>query len=81
MLPTTYTLSTTTELAFTDAVERVCDELKAEGFGVLSEIDVQARSVHVPDVRQPSEWRHGHIRGSQNVPLVYLKRRLATLPR
>ncbi len=39
------------------------------------------RSVHVLDVRQPSEWRHGHIRGSQNVPLMQLKRRLATLPR
>ena len=38
------------------------------------------RSVHVLDVRQPSEWRHGHIRDSQNVPLMRLKRRLATLP-
>ena len=39
---TSYTLSTTTELPFADAVERVRDELKAEGFGVLCEIDVQA---------------------------------------
>ena len=39
------------------------------------------RGVLVLDVRQPSEWRHGHIRGSQNVPLMQLKRRLATLPR
>ena len=39
---TGYTLSTTTDLAFTDAVERVRAELKAEGFGVLCEIDVQA---------------------------------------
>ncbi len=38
-------------------------------------------NVHVLDVRQPSEWRHGHIHGSQNVPLMQLKRRLATLPR
>ena len=36
--------------------------------------------VYVLDVRQPSEWRHGHINGSQNVPLTQLKRRLATLP-
>jgi rhodanese-related sulfurtransferase len=39
------------------------------------------RSVHVLDVRQPGEWRHSHIRGAQNVPLMQLKRRLATLPR
>lgn len=39
------------------------------------------RSVHVLDVRQPAEWRHGHIRGSQNVSLMHLKSRLATLPR
>ncbi len=42
MLATGYTLSTTTELDHTDAVERVREELKAEGFGVLCEIDVQA---------------------------------------
>jgi uncharacterized protein (DUF302 family) len=39
---TTYTLSTTTEASFADAVERVLTELKSEGFGVLCEIDVQA---------------------------------------
>ena len=37
-----YTLSGTTALGFDDAVERVREELKAEGFGVLCEIDVQA---------------------------------------
>lgn len=37
-----YTLSTTTPLAFDDAVARVREELAAEGFGVLCEIDVQA---------------------------------------
>jgi len=40
-----------------------------------------ARSVHVLDVRQPSEWRHGHIRGAENVPVLYLKSQLARLPR
>lgn len=39
------------------------------------------RAVHVLDVRQPAEWRHGHIRGAHNVPLMQLKGRLATLPR
>ena len=38
----TYTLTTSTDLAFADAVGRVRKELAAEGFGVLCEIDVQA---------------------------------------
>ena len=37
-------------------------------------------SVYVLDVRQPSEWRRGHIRGSRNVPLMHVKSQLATLP-
>ena len=42
MLGTGYTLSATTALPFAEAVERMRDELKADGFGVLCEIDVQA---------------------------------------
>ena len=42
MLATSYTLTATTPLPFTDAVERVRAELATEGFGVLCEIDVQA---------------------------------------
>ena len=42
MLATGYTLSATTELGQTEAAERVRQELKAEGFGVLCEIDVRA---------------------------------------
>jgi uncharacterized protein (DUF302 family) len=42
MPATSYTLTTTTELGFREAVERVRTELEAEGFGVLCEIDVQA---------------------------------------
>ncbi len=37
-----YTVSTATEHGFFDALTRVRRELAAEGFGVLSEIDVQA---------------------------------------
>jgi uncharacterized protein (DUF302 family) len=37
----TYTLTTDTDLAFADAVARVREEVAAEGFGVLCEIDVQ----------------------------------------
>jgi uncharacterized protein (DUF302 family) len=42
VLATSYTLSATTELGFTEAAERVREELKADGFGILCEIDVQA---------------------------------------
>ena len=42
MLATSYSLTATTEAPFEQAVERVREELKAEGFGVLCEIDVQA---------------------------------------
>jgi len=37
-----YTLTATTNLPFTEAVTRARHELSCEGFGVLSEIDVQA---------------------------------------
>jgi uncharacterized protein (DUF302 family) len=43
MLATSYTLTDKTTLPFEKAVERVRQELKAEGFGVLCEIDVQAK--------------------------------------
>jgi uncharacterized protein (DUF302 family) len=42
MLATGYTLSEKTTLPFDQALERVREGLKAEGFGVLCEIDVQA---------------------------------------
>jgi uncharacterized protein (DUF302 family) len=41
-MPGEYTLTATTPLPFDRAVARVRDELAAEGFGVLCEIDVQA---------------------------------------
>jgi uncharacterized protein (DUF302 family) len=42
VLTTSYTLSAATTLPFDEAVERTREELQAEGFGVLCEIDVQA---------------------------------------
>jgi len=42
MLATSYTLSEKTMLPFDQAVQRVREELKTEGLGVLCEIDVQA---------------------------------------
>jgi uncharacterized protein (DUF302 family) len=40
----TYTLHGTTALPFADAVARVREALREEGFGVLTEIDVQWRT-------------------------------------
>ncbi len=37
-------------------------------------------SVTVIDVRQPAEWRRGHIRGSLNLPITELGSRLHRLP-
>jgi uncharacterized protein (DUF302 family) len=54
MLGTAYTLTERTALPFDDAVERVREELKKEGFGVLCEIDVRATLKEKLDVeREP----------------------------
>lgn len=42
MLATGYTLTAVTDLPFDRALERVREELAAEGFGVLCEVDVRA---------------------------------------
>jgi len=41
-VPAAYTIAGTTSLPYAEAVERVREELVQEGFGVLTEIDVQA---------------------------------------
>jgi len=62
-----YTLSARTDLAFADAVARVRQELTAEGFGVLCEIDVQATLKNKLDVdREPYL-----ILGACNPPLAH----------
>ncbi len=38
------------------------------------------RSVVVIDVRQPAEWRRGHIKGAHNLPLPQLAARLHGIP-
>ena len=43
MLATSYTLTATTTLGYDEAVDRVRQELQAEGFGVLCEINVAAK--------------------------------------
>jgi uncharacterized protein (DUF302 family) len=67
MLATSYTLSTTTTLDHAAAVERVRDELKQEGFGVLCEIDVQATLKEKLGV----EGEPYVILGSCNPPLAH----------
>lgn len=62
-----YTLSTTTQLSFTDAVERVRAELAKEGFGVLCEIDVQATLKEKLDV----DGEPYLILGACNPPLAH----------
>jgi rhodanese-related sulfurtransferase len=38
-------------------------------------------SAVVVDVRQPAEWKTGHIRGAVHIPLTQLTHRLQQLPR
>ena len=64
---TSYTLTTTTTLPFAAAVEHVRTELKAEGFGVLCEIDVQATLREKLDVKTEPYL----ILGACNPPLAH----------
>src|SRR5512133_1237681 len=36
--------------------------------------------VHVLDVREEVEWRHGHIEGATHIPLMELPQRLPDVP-
>jgi uncharacterized protein (DUF302 family) len=67
MLATSYTLSASTEAPFAKVVERVREELKTQGFGVLCEIDVQATLKTKLGVEQEPYF----ILGACNPPLAH----------
>lgn len=62
-----YTFSKCLELSFEDAVARTRDALTAEGFGVITEVDVQ----HVLKTKIGVDFRSYLILGACNPALAY----------
>jgi uncharacterized protein (DUF302 family) len=63
----TYYFSKTLALSFDDALLRVTDELKKEGFGILTEIDVKATLKK----KLKADFRNYRILGACNPPLAH----------
>jgi len=62
-----YYFSKTLKTSFEDAVTKVTEELKKEGFGILTEIDVKATLKKKLDV----DFRKYQILGACNPPYAY----------
>ena len=62
-----YTFSKTLELSFEDVVARTREALTAEGFGIITEIDVQ----HVLKTKIVADFRQYLILGACNPALAY----------
>jgi len=62
-----YSFNKTLDMSFDDALNRVMDELKKEGFGVLTDIDVQMTLKKKLDV----DFRKYRILGACNPPFAY----------
>ena len=62
-----YYFSKKLAISFEKAIERVTEELQAEGFGILTEIDVKATLKQKLDV----DFRNYRILGSCNPPFAY----------
>jgi len=62
-----YYYSTTIDAGYDEAIERVTEELKKEGFGILTEIDVKETLKKKLDV----DFRPYRILGACNPPFAY----------
>ncbi len=74
-----YSIDKILDMPFDDAVNRVVEELKKEGFGVLTDIDVQTTLKKKLDV----DFRKYRILGACNPPFAYkalqAERRIGTM--
>ncbi|MCF6342574.1 MAG: DUF302 domain-containing protein [Bacteroidales bacterium] len=62
-----YFQKTMTDISFDEAIEKVTEELQKEGFGILTEIDVQATLKKKLDV----DFRKYKILGACNAPFAH----------
>jgi len=74
-----YSIDKILDMSFDDAVKKVVEELKKEGFGVLTDIDVQTTLKKKLDV----DFRKYRILGACNPPFAYkalqAERRIGTM--